>query len=54
MEIMILLIAEVVKVASLQPLHRTVYSVSVSATDHEAALQLIHHLMDCLTQQVSE
>ena len=45
--------AEVVKVASLQPLHRMVYSGPVTAADHDATLALINHLMDSLTDQVS-
>ena len=48
-----MMVAEVVKIASLQPLHRSTYSGSLSAADHEAALQLINHLMESLTQQVS-
>ena len=50
----VLMTAEVVKVASLQPLHRMVYTGSPVAADHEAAVQLINHLMDCLTLQVSQ
>ena len=48
-----MMVTEVVKVASLQPLHRSTYSGSQAAADHEAALQLINHLMESLTQQVS-
>ena len=48
-----MMVTEVVKIASLQPLHRSTYSGSLSAADHEAALQLINHLMESLTQQVS-
>ena len=46
--------AEVVKVGSLQPLHRAVYAAPVGGTDHEVTIKLVHHLMDCLTEQVRD
>ena len=41
------------KVASLQPLHRAVHpGADVSAAGQEFTITLIHHLMNCLTEQV--
>ena len=44
--------ADVVKVASIQPLHQAVYSLAGSTADDDVTVQLINHLMDCLTTQV--
>ena len=46
------LTADVVKVSSIQPLHQAVYSAAESTADDDVTVQLINHLMDCLTTQV--